>query len=70
MEFNGENSEIFKFKKITGEIIFLIGPEGGWGESDFEIFKKFNVKKISLGSQILRAETAAIALAVLLFLGK
>jgi len=70
LEFNCDDFKISEFRKMTGEIIFLVGPEGGWGESDIKIFEKFNVQKISFGSQILRAETASIALASLLFLGK
>ena len=70
LEFNYEEFEISKFKKMSGEIIFLVGPEGGWGETDIKLFEKFKVKKVSLGSQIMRAETASIALSSLLFLGK
>jgi 16S rRNA (uracil1498-N3)-methyltransferase len=51
------------------EVTILIGPEGGWGEKDLENFEKYNVKRISLGEQILRAETASIAASSLLLLG-
>ena len=70
LEFSFKKYEFSKFRKITGEIIFLIGPEGGWGEEDLKLFEKFNVEKVSLGSQILRAETASISLATLLLLGE
>ncbi|HOU75661.1 MAG TPA: RsmE family RNA methyltransferase [Candidatus Dojkabacteria bacterium] len=43
------------------EINYFIGPEGGWGINDHEIFKTFpNMLKISLDGNILRAETASI----------
>jgi 16S rRNA (uracil1498-N3)-methyltransferase len=38
----------------------FIGPEGGWTDAEMEIFKKNNFKILSLGTNILRAETAAI----------
>ncbi|WP_025755302.1 16S rRNA (uracil(1498)-N(3))-methyltransferase [Mycoplasmopsis cricetuli] len=49
-------------KKINSDVLFLIGPEGGF--SDDEIIQALDqkFKIISLGSRILRAETAAIYL--------
>ena len=46
----------------------LIGPEGGWTEKELEIFRSKNIPIYDLGSQILRAETAAVAVASLLML--
>jgi len=48
--------------------VYFIGPEGGFGESEVEFFKEYNVAGLSLGTNILRAETAAIAGAVILSL--
>lgn len=45
-----------KLKKI----LYLIGPEGGFDESEVEFLREKGVKIISLGRRILRAETAAI----------
>ena len=50
------------------EIAIFIGPEGGWSENELMVFKTFGVDNISLGSQVLRAETAAIATLSLLLL--
>ncbi len=46
----------------------LIGPEGGWSEKEITLFKEKNIPIISVGSQVLRAETASIAIATLLLL--
>jgi|ERR1035437_799465 16S rRNA (uracil1498-N3)-methyltransferase len=42
-------------------IAFFIGPEGGWSEREVELFHKEDVPVKSLGKQVLRAETAAVA---------
>jgi len=44
-----------------GEIVLAIGPEGGWTEEESELFQKAGWISASLGTTILRAETAAIA---------
>lgn len=46
----------------------FIGPEGGWTEREIFLFKKNDIKVHSLGPQILRAETAAIAVSSLILL--
>lgn len=43
------------------DAILAIGPEGGWTEVELELFQKEHWISASLGSTILRAETAAIA---------
>ena len=43
------------------EIVLAIGPEGGWADDELELFKQSGWASASLGSTILRAETAAIA---------
>lgn len=55
----------FEKEKVVG---IFIGPEGGWSDRELEIFKENKVKILSLGQQILRAETAAIAISSLLLL--
>lgn len=46
----------------------FVGPEGGFSPKEIELLKSYNVPAITLGSQILRAETAAIAISSLLIL--
>jgi len=40
---------------------FAIGPEGGWTGDELALFARYDWQSASLGSRILRAETAAIA---------
>jgi 16S rRNA (uracil1498-N3)-methyltransferase len=42
----------------------LVGPEGGWSEKEITFFKGENIPIYCLGTQVLRAETAAIAACV------
>lgn len=59
------SKENFKNKKV---LALFIGPEGGWSEGDLALFAKHKVPLYTLGHQVLRAETAAIAVAALLLL--
>ena len=46
----------------TGDTVgIIIGPEGGFDEKEIDLVTEKNGKTISLGSRILRTETAAIA---------
>ncbi len=47
-------------------IAVFVGPEGGFSPKEIALFKSFNVPAITLGSRILRAETAAITASSLL----
>lgn len=49
-------------KKITA----LVGPKGGWEDSEIEIAEQRGFIPIKLGRRIMRAETAAITFAALL----
>jgi 16S rRNA (uracil1498-N3)-methyltransferase len=41
--------------------VFMVGPEGGFDESEFLMATSKGVTMVSLGKRLLRAETAAIA---------
>ena len=47
----------------------FVGPEGGWSDRELEMFKEAGIAIYSIGSQVLRAETAAVAVSSLLLLG-
>lgn len=49
-------------------LAIFIGPEGGWSESDLVKFSASEIKIFSLGKQILRSETASIAILSLMLL--
>ena len=45
----------------TVSLGLFIGPEGGWSPHEVELFHRTSVPVYSLGTQVLRAETAAVA---------
>jgi 16S rRNA (uracil1498-N3)-methyltransferase len=49
------------------ELLLAIGPEGGWTEDELTLFSEAGWVSASLGSTILRAETAAIAATAIAF---
>jgi 16S rRNA (uracil1498-N3)-methyltransferase len=51
----------------AGEITLAFGPEGGWTESEATLFHAAGWIAATLGSTILRAETAAIAATAVAF---
>lgn len=53
--------EVLSAHKGEDEILLAIGPEGGWAEDELQLFSNEGWISASLGSTILRAETAAIA---------
>jgi 16S rRNA (uracil1498-N3)-methyltransferase len=48
-------------EKVVLPIAFAVGPEGGWTEEELREFTLAGWQSVTLGSPILRAETAAIA---------
>jgi 16S rRNA (uracil1498-N3)-methyltransferase len=64
------NGGLFNTEKLKSieKVGLFIGPEGGWGEKDIAIFEKNNVPLVTLGAQVLRAETASMAVSSKLLL--
>ncbi len=54
------------FHNNKQQLGILIGPEGGWSDSELALFKEKNIPIYSLGGLVLRAETAAIVVPALL----
>ncbi len=55
-------SKITLDKKLTA----IIGPEGGWEDSEIEYAKVNEIQIVNLNGRILRAETAAISITAIL----
>jgi 16S rRNA (uracil1498-N3)-methyltransferase len=58
---SGANVPTFH-REDESPIILVIGPEGGWSDSEIEQGRSAGAHLISLGPHILRIETAAVAL--------
>jgi 16S rRNA (uracil1498-N3)-methyltransferase len=46
--------------RIDSPCDLLIGPEGGFSDREITLIKSYQLRTYSLGSQILRNQTAAI----------
>ena len=46
---------------VAGSMLVLIGLEGGWSKAEVQMAEQAGVEFITLGQQIVRSETAAIA---------
>jgi 16S rRNA (uracil1498-N3)-methyltransferase len=58
-----ENTLRAALEAAPGEspIALAIGPEGGWAPDEMQLFRDSGWQHVTLGTRILRAETAAIA---------
>ena len=55
------DQQLAELPGAESEMSIAVGPEGGWTESEFSAFNQNGWIAVSLGPNILRAETAAIA---------
>jgi 16S rRNA (uracil1498-N3)-methyltransferase len=52
--------------QVSESLIALIGPEGGWSESELTRFAEARLTAVKLSATVLRVETAAIAAAAII----
>lgn len=57
-----ENLATLDKKLFKNNVVVLVGPEGGFSPAEEENFDKKGYKKVSLGENVLRADTAAAML--------
>ena len=55
-----KSSKIFDLKLKNKKYAIFVGPVGGWSLDDLKFFDKKPVSHVSLGKNILKADTAAI----------
>lgn len=46
--------------QVVGDTVFAIGPEGGYTQEEVDALEAAQFAPVSLGSQVLRSETAAV----------
>lgn len=57
----GEAFDRTKLHANNNPLEVFIGPEGGWSAAEVEMFHTNKIPIVSLGTQVLRAETAVVA---------
>ena len=65
--YENENQNIIPNLEHKKKIAFVIGPVAGFDKDEAELIEKSDAKVVTLGKRILRAETATIALASVIF---
>jgi 16S rRNA (uracil1498-N3)-methyltransferase len=53
--------ELKETRTSIGEVVVMIGPEGGFSAPEATLALEHGFKPVRLGPRILRAETAAVA---------
>ena len=59
--------DVLESNSQGGDVLLALGPEGGWTGAELELFREAGWSTASLGNMILRAETAVIAAAAIVF---
>jgi len=66
------DAELYTPALISGNenLACFIGPEGGWSPDEIALFHEYKIPVKSIGTQVLRAETAVVATLSLVMFGK
>jgi len=64
--FSEREGETLESLPASGSITALVGSEGGWADEEIDAARARDFHVVTLGGRILRAETAAIAVTVLM----
>jgi 16S rRNA (uracil1498-N3)-methyltransferase len=64
--FSERGGKIFPERAAKNKITALVGPEGGWEDSEIGLARQAGFRIVTLGGRVLRAETAAISVAAIL----
>jgi 16S rRNA (uracil1498-N3)-methyltransferase len=56
----------YKHGTLASSVALFVGPEGGFSDKEIALCKIYNMPVVTLGKQILRAETAGITVSALL----
>jgi len=59
--YGNSNIQTFKHSNISPALL-AVGPEGGWADDEVALLEEHGFARYSLGSRILRTDTATIAL--------
>ena len=54
---------VIDLKKGNESLLLMVGPEGGFSESEIKLARRYNATMFSLGAYRLRTETAALCMA-------
>jgi len=57
----GAKGSLKSIRPVDGQLIALIGPEGGFSDEEYELAEATGFQAVGFGPRILRTETAALA---------
>ena len=66
IHFSERDGESFDAVSGSNRILAFIGPEGGWDDAELEKASTTGIRSITFGGRVMKADTAAIAIASIL----